>query len=475
MTPYNKTKIIATIGPASSSASALEELIRAGVDVCRLNFSHGDFEHHQQVIETIREINTRTHHHAAILVDLQGPKLRVGLIENDAANLETGKEVVLTNKECTGNESRLYVNYSQLPSDVKEGEMILIDDGKIKLRVTETNYKDEVKTIVENGGIVSSRKGVNLPNTKVSLPSLTEKDLRDLEFALKMNVDWIGLSFVRKASDITALKQIIAKEGKPIKVVAKIEKPEALTEIDYIINETDALMVARGDLGVELPMQDVPLIQKMLVQKCIRATKPVIIATQMMESMINNSSPTRAEVNDVANSVLDGADAVMLSGETSIGKFPVRAVEYMRNVVTSIEEKGFNYNREQHPDVTSDSYLSDAICYNACLMASQVGAKAIIGMTRSGYTAFKVASQRPRSDIFIFTDRPSLLAQLSLVWGVRGFFYESDAGANQTINELQELLKVKGLIHPNDIIVSLASMPFYEGGRTNMIKINKVK
>lgn len=475
MTTYNKTKIIATIGPASSSAAVLEELIRAGVDVCRLNFSHGDYEHHQQVIETIREINTRTHNQAAILVDLQGPKLRVGLVENDAANLETGKEVVLTNKECTGNESRLYVNYLQLPSDVREGEIILIDDGKIKLRVTETNYRDEVKALVESGGIVSSRKGVNLPNTKVSLPSLTEKDMRDLEFALNMNVDWIGLSFVRKASDIAALKQIIAKEGKPIKVVAKIEKPEALTEIDYIINETDALMVARGDLGVELPMQDVPLIQKMLVQKCIRATKPVIIATQMMESMINNSSPTRAEVNDVANSVLDGADAVMLSGETSIGKYPVRAVEYMRNVVTSIEEKGFRYNREQQPDVTSDSYLSDAICYNACLMASQVGAKAILGMTRSGYTAFKVSSQRPKSDIFIFTDRPSLLAQLSLVWGVRGFFYESEAGANQTINELQELLKVKGLIHTNDIIVNLASMPFYEGGRTNMIKINKVK
>ena len=475
MNSYNKTKIIATIGPASSSVQILEELIRAGVDVCRLNFSHGDFEHHQQVIEAIREINKRTHHHAAILVDLQGPKLRIGMVENDAALLEAGKEMILTTRECTGTGSRLYINYAQLPSDVKEGEIILIDDGKIKLRVMETNYKDEVKAIIENGGIVSSRKGVNLPNTKVSLPSLTEKDLRDLEFALKMNVDWIGLSFVRKASDITALRQIIAKEDKPVKVVAKIEKPEALTEIDYIIHETDALMVARGDLGVELPMQDVPLIQKMLVEKCIRATKPVIIATQMMESMIANSSPTRAEVNDVANSVLDGADAVMLSGETSIGKFPVRVVEYMRNVVTSIEEKGFRYNRNLQPDVTSDSYLSDAVCYNACVMSSQVGAKAIIGMTRSGYTAFKVSSQRPKSDIFIFTDRPSLLAQLSLVWGVRGFFYESEAGANQTINELQEILKTKGLISTNDIVVNLASMPFYEGGRTNMIKINKVK
>lgn len=475
MTPYNKTKIIATIGPASSSPQILEELIRAGVDVCRLNFSHGDYEHHRAVIESIREINGRTHHHAAILVDLQGPKLRIGMVENDAVFLETGNEVVLTTSECTGTASRLYVNYKQLPADAKEGEVILIDDGKIKLRVSSTNYKDEVTALVENGGIVSSRKGVNLPNTKVSLPSLTEKDLKDLDFAIGMEVDWIGLSFVRKASDIAALKQIIAKEKKQIKVVAKIEKPEALTEIDHIIHETDALMVARGDLGVELPMQDVPLIQKMLVQKCMRATKPVIIATQMMESMITSPSPTRAEVNDVANSVLDGADAVMLSGETSIGKFPVRVVEYMRNVVTSIEEKGFRYYRDQQPDVTSDSYLSDAVCYNACVMASQVGAKAIVGMTRSGYTAFKVSSQRPKSDIFIFTDQPSLLAQLSLVWGVRGFFYESEAGANQTINELQEQLKVKGLIHTNDVVISLASMPFYEGGRTNMIKINKVK
>ena len=475
MTPYNKTKIIATIGPASASPETLEELIRAGVDVCRLNFSHGDYDHHEQVIKAIREINERTHHHVAILVDLQGPKLRIGMMADDSAWLETGKTIILTTTECIGTSTRLYINYSQLPNDVKEGEMILIDDGKIKLRVVSTNYKDEVTAIVENGGNVSSRKGVNLPNTKISLPSLTPKDLQDLDFALKMNVDWIGLSFVRKASDIIALRQIIAKENKPIKIVAKIEKPEALDEIDFIIHETDALMVARGDLGVELPMQDVPLIQKMLVKKCIRATKPVIIATQMMESMITNSSPTRAEVNDVANSVLDGADAVMLSGETSIGKFPVRVVEYMRNVVTSIEDKGFLYNRDQQPDVTSESYLSDAVCYNACLMAAQVGAKAIVGMTRSGYTAFKVSSQRPKSDIFIFTDRPSLLAQLSLVWGVRGFFYESDAGANQTINELQELLKVKGLIESNDIVINLASMPFYEGGRTNMIKINKVK
>ncbi len=475
MIPYNKTKIIATIGPASSSPEVLEALILAGVDVCRLNFSHGDYENHSKVIASIREINIRTQSHVGILVDLQGPKLRIGMMENDAALLVAGKQILLTTKECIGTSSRLYINYPQLPSDVQEGELILIDDGKIKLRVSETNYKDEVKAVVENGGVVSSRKGVNLPNTKISLPSLTEKDLKDLDFALKMDVDWIGLSFVRKASDITALKKIIAKDGKQIKVVAKIEKPEALDDIDHIIHETDALMVARGDLGVELPMQDVPLIQKMLVQKCIRATKPVIIATQMMESMIANSTPTRAEVNDVANSVIDGADAVMLSGETSVGKFPVKVVEYMCSVVTSVEEKGFRYNREHLPDVTSESYLSDAVCYNACLMASQVGAKAIVGMTRSGYTAFKVSSQRPSSDIFIFTDRPSLLSQLSLVWGARGFYYESEAGANQTINELQEILKVRGLLETNDTVVSLASMPFYEGGRTNMIKINKVK
>uniref|UniRef100_UPI00374D30A8 pyruvate kinase n=1 Tax=Flavobacterium sp. TaxID=239 RepID=UPI00374D30A8 len=316
---YNKTKIVATIGPASSTYDVLKNMILAGVDVCRLNLSHGDEVLQKNVIDTIRKINAELNTNVSILVDLQGPKIRIGEVENNLIVLENDSEVVFSTHESIGNTKRLSINYLQFPSDVAIGDKILLDDGKIVLNVTGTNRKDEVIARVESGGNLSSRKGVNLPKTKVSLPSLTPKDLQDLKFAMDQEVDWIGLSFVRTVNDIIDLKNRIAQAGKKCRVIAKIEKPEALDEIDHIIHETDALMVARGDLGVELPMEEVPLIQKMLVNKCIQASKPVIIATQMMESMITNYTPTRAEVNDVANSVIDGADAVMLSAETSVG------------------------------------------------------------------------------------------------------------------------------------------------------------
>jgi pyruvate kinase len=475
--PFNKTKIIATIGPASSSPEVLEQLIIAGVDVCRFNFSHGDYAEYERIVNDIRRLNAKNDHHTAVLFDLQGPKLRVGDVTDNGVVLEQGKEVILTTNKCMGTAQRLYINYKQFPADAKADDIVLIDDGKIQLRVVETNYKDEVKTMVVSGGKVSSRKGINLPNTKISLPCLSEKDLQDLEFALRMNADWIGLSFVRSVQDIIELKKIISTDNNiaRAKVIAKIEKPEALREIDQIIHETDALMVARGDLGVELPMEEVPVIQKMLVRKCMQAAKPVIIATQMMESMITNSSPTRAEVNDIANSVFDAADAVMLSGETSIGAYPLKAVEYMRNVITSVEQKGFRFNRQHQPDVTSDSFISDSVCYNACVMASQVGAKAIAGFSRSGYTAFKVSSQRPRADVFIFTDRVALLSTLSLVWGVRGFLYESNGTTDETIMDIQNILKEKGYVKTDDIIINLASIPLAEKTRTNMIKLGKVR
>lgn len=472
--PFNKTKIVATIGPASNTYEVLRDLIRAGVDVCRLNLSHGDYSVHQQVIETIRRINEELRVHTAILIDLQGPKLRIGQVENEPALLVRGEELVFTSQECTGNAQQVYMNYRQFPQDVAIGDTVLIDDGKLSLRVTGTNRTDRVTAVVEIGGPLRSRKGVNLPNTKISLPSLTAKDLDDLQFALRMNVDWIGLSFVRTARDIIELKQIIAREGKRVRVIAKIEKPEALQEIDHIIRETDGLMVARGDLGVELPMEDVPLIQKMLVDKCIRASKPVIIATQMMESMINNATPTRAEVNDVANSVLDGADAVMLSGETSVGEYPVRVVESMRRIIQTVETQGYRYNRNNQPDITSDTFISDSVCYNAGVMASQVGARAIVGMTRSGYTAYRISAQRPSADIIIFTDVPSLLSVLSLVWGVRGYFYNKAVSTDQTIRDLQQILKEQGHVKSGDIMIHLASIPLEEQGRTNMIKLGRV-
>ena len=447
----------------------------AGVDVCRLNLSHGDDSVHAGVIKTIRQLNEEKSFHTSILVDLQGPKLRIGEVENNSIFLENGSEVIFSMHECVGTSKKLYMNYQDFAKDVAIDDKILIDDGKIVLNVTATNRKDEVHAVVESGGKLSGRKGVNLPKTKISLPSLTPKDLHDLEFALEQNVDWIGLSFVRNAADIIDLKERIKKAGRRCRVIAKIEKPEALVEIDAIIRETDALMVARGDLGVELPMEEVPLIQKMLVKKCIQATKPVIIATQMMESMITNYTPTRAEVNDVANSVIDGADAVMLSGETSVGLYPVRVVEHMRMIISKVEAKGYHYNRQYPPDKNSSTYISDSVCYNACEMASQVGANAIVGMTRSGYTAYKVAAQRPNTDIFIFTDRREMLNVLSLVWGCRGFYYDKHETTDVTIQDLQDILKKEGLVKENDIIINLTSIPLSDQGRTNMIKLGRVK
>ncbi len=475
MIPFNKTKIVATIGPASSSYDTLKAMILAGVDVCRINLSHGDYSHHKEVIRTIRAINRELSIHTSILVDLQGPKLRIGIVKDNAMTLNPGDIITFTTEECIGENGRLYMNYAQFASDVSVGETILIDDGKLKLRIVETNKRDLVKAEVESGGILSSKKGVNLPRTKISLPCLTTKDLADLDFAMSMDVDWIGLSFVRSANDIIELKHIIAREGKKIRVVAKIEKPEAIVEIDDIIEQTDALMVARGDLGVEMPMEQVPMIQKMLVRKAISAFKPVIIATQMMESMITNHAPTRAEVNDVANSVLDGADAVMLSGETSVGQYPVKVVEYMRNIITTVESEGYQYNRFHAPDKSSETYISDSVCYNACVMASQVDAKAIIGMTRSGYTAYQVSAQRPNADIIIFSDVPSLMSVLSLVWGVRCFFYDREVTTDETIIELQDILKEKGFVNSGDAIINLASIPLEDQGRTNMIKLGRVR
>jgi pyruvate kinase len=475
MIPFNKTKVVATIGPSSSSREILRQMILAGVDVCRLNLSHGTYDIHEKIIEHIRSINHELHCHTSVLIDLQGPKLRIGEVEKNEIFLEIGKEVELTTHESMGNAARLFINYIQFPKDVAIGDHVLIDDGKIQLTVTSTNGLDSVMAVVNSGGKLSSRKGVNLPKTKISLPSLTPKDMEDLSFALQQNVDWIGLSFVRTAQDIVDLKKIISSNQKKARVIAKIEKPEALLEIDHIIRETDALMVARGDLGVELPMEEVPLIQKMLVNKCIHASKPVIIATQMMESMITNSTPTRAEVNDVANAVLDGADAVMLSGETSVGMFPLKVVEYMRSIIATIEEKGYRYNRDHKPDIMSETFISDSVCYNACVMASQVDAKAIVGMTRSGYTAFKVASQRPKADILIFTDLQDVLSVLSLIWGVRGFYYSKSTTTDETITELQEILKEKKYVESGDIIINLASIPLAEQGRTNMLKLGKVK
>lgn len=472
---HSRTKIVATLGPASAKPEVLYSMFNAGLDVCRLNFSHGSQADHQKVIDTIRDINKKHKYNVGILADLQGPKIRIGMVKDGGINLVNGNKTIITTQECVGNEERIYITYENFPQDVKAGEIILLDDGKLQMRVLETNYKDEVVCEVVHGGILTSRKGVNLPNTKVSIPSLTVEDRKNLEFVLESDVEWIGLSFVRNANDIVELKDIIREKGKTARVVAKIEKPEAIANIDEIIAVTDAVMVARGDLGVEMPMEEVPLLQKMIVNKCRAASKPVIIATQMLESMITTPRPTRAEVNDVANSVLDGADAVMLSGETSVGEFPLIVIETMQKIVNNIEENNYPFHSEKFLKPKSDSFLGDAVCDSACFLSRQTDAVGIVTMTSSGYTAFEVASHRPKAPIFTFTSNESLLNTLSLVWGVRGFFYDKFESTDKTIEEVNDLLKKKKLVKKGDVVINTASVPLVKRSRTNTVKVTVIE
>ncbi len=468
-----RTKIVATIGPATSSYDQLGKLIDAGMDVVRINFSHGEHDTHLEVVERVRRLNDERGTHIAILGDLQGPKLRVGEL-GQGVTLEEGDTVTLTTKEPLGEE--IQVRYDSFAQDVKAGESILIDDGKLKLEVVETDGDSKVKAKVIHGGLLQSRKGVNLPYTVINQPCLTPKDRMDLEFAIEHDFDWVALSFVRTAADMTELKEIIARKKGKARVIAKIEKPQALMEIDEIISESDGLMVARGDLGVEIRMQEVPLVQKMLIRKCRQQSKPVIVATQMMESMITNFQPTRAEVNDVANAVLDGTDAVMLSGETSVGKHPIAVVQSMSSIIIHMEEHEEIY-RPLPPieNLDPERMISDAICETSAKLARSSDARGIVTMTHSGYTANKISSYRPKAHIFVFTGNHSLLAKLSLVWGVKGFYYDKMVSTDHTIADIKYILKKEGMVSEGDLLINIASIPISEQGMTNMLKLSKVK
>jgi pyruvate kinase len=474
---YNRTKIVATMGPASANKDVLLAMIKAGVNVCRLNFSHGKTEDHKKVIDTIREINEQHKTNVAILADLQGPKIRIGLVKDGGIHLVNGKHIIITTHECIGDDNQIYITYDTFPQDVQANEIILLDDGKIQMRVIETNKIDKVVCEVVHGGILTSRKGVNLPNTKVSIPSLTEEDLVNLHFVLECDVDWIGLSFVRNADDIIELKQIISRSGKAAKVIAKIEKPEAIDNIDAIIEATDGVMVARGDLGVEMPLEEVPLLQKMIARKCRAASKPVIVATQMLESMITTPRPTRAEVNDVANSVLDGADAVMLSGETSVGEFPLIVIETMAKIVRNVEEQGYPFNTPKGSDTNASSadYLINAVCESAVYLAEHASAVGVVSMTTSGYTAFQISSYRPKALTFIFTSNKHLLNALSLLWGVRTFYYDKLESTDQTISDVNNMLKAENLIQAGDVVINTAAIPIVKHGKTNMLKVSVIE
>ncbi len=469
-----KTKIVATMGPASDSTETLMSMIEAGLDVCRINFSHGTYEQHAQTIQNIKEADRRLGTNTSILADLQGPKLRVGMIEGGKMELIEGQELTFTTDEKMASGKKLFMSYPEFARDVRLGERILLDDGKLILETTSTDGKTEVKAKVVQGGTLTSKKGVNLPNTKISQPCLTQKDIDDLMFVLDLDVDWIGLSFVRSARDIIELRHLIKSKEKHARIIAKIEKPEAIEDIDDIIKETDGIMVARGDLGVEIPLQNVPLIQKMLIKKSLNNGKPVIVATQMMESMIESSTPTRAEVNDVANAVLDGADAVMLSAETSVGKHPLKVIETMVKIVKEVESVDSIYHHEFPPaEGNADRYITDSICFNATRLSNRVGAKAIITMTFSGYTGFKISSQRPKANIFLFTGNKNLLTQMSLVWGVRTFYYDKMVSTDHTMADIKYILKKQKLVKNGDLTIHIASMPINEAGMTNMLKLDK--
>jgi pyruvate kinase len=472
----HKTKIVATVGPACDTYDKLLELVIAGVNVFRLNFSHGSHEDKLAIIEHIRNINKTQPYNIAILADLQGPKLRVGEIANNALEIKAGDILTFTNEKCVGTLEKIYVSYPNLAGDVTMGNVIMIDDGKLEVKVCGIEKNGDVKVQVVLGGILSSKKGINLPDTKISLPALTEKDLADLEFIIEQKCDWVALSFVRSVKDIVILRSKLDEKNSKTKIIAKIEKPEALVNIRDIIIESDGIMVARGDLGVELPVEQIPLIQKELIRKCIHRAKPVIVATQMMESMMERVKPNRSEITDVANAVLEGADAVMLSGETAAGNYPTLVVQTMRKIIAEVEKKEYRYNRSEDlkPQPHSPSFHSDAMCYNACKIAEDVEASALIGMTQSGYTAFMLSSYRPSAPLYIFTKEKSLVNQLSLSWGVRAFYYSEEESLDDIVQDQIDILKERGFVKTDDVVVNTGSTPVSMHLSTNLIKLTKV-
>ncbi len=470
------TKIVATLGPATSSKKVLKAMLESGVNIFRINFSHANYKDVEERIQMIRELNEKYGYNAGILADLQGPKLRVGVMKEEVIVNKGDIITFATGEEFQGTAERVYMNYESFPRDVKAKERILLDDGKLIFEVVKTNGKNEVEAKVIQGGPLRSRKGVNLPNTNISLPALTEKDVKDAEFAVKKQVDWMALSFVRHAQDIKKLQDLINKHGDyKIPIVAKIEKPEGVKNIDEIVQACDGLMVARGDLGVEIPANEVPLIQKELVLKAKKARIPVIIATQMMETMISSLTPTRAEVNDVANSVMDGADAVMLSGETSVGKYPVEVIQKMSEIIRSVEHSKLITVPHDPPHIKTKRYITKSVCYHAALMANEIDAKAICTLTNSGYTAFQISAWRPDAKILAFTSNKRILTQLSLLWGVNAYYYDKFVSTDDTVEDVNQIAKDKKVVKKGDFVVNLAAMPIGNKGMVNTLRVSEIE
>ena len=475
--PNNKkTKIVATLGPACSTKEVLKNMIDAGVNVFRVNFSHADYSDVKEKIDLIRGLNEEFGYTTAILGDLQGPKLRVGVMKEDVVVNDGDLITFQTAEDIPGTAQRVYMNYKEFPKDVNPGERILLDDGKLIFEAVETDKKTEVICKVIQGGPLKSKKGVNLPNTKVSLPALTKKDIKDAIFAIEQKVDWIALSFVRTAEDLMELQELISKHSDhKIPIIAKIEKPEGVANIDKIVAYCDGLMVARGDLGVEVPAHEVPLIQKKLVNRAKTARIPVIIATQMMETMITSLTPTRAEVNDVANSVMDGADAVMLSGETSVGNYPVQVIEKMTQIIVAVEDSPLIQVPQNTPQVRTKRFITKSICHHAAMMANVIKAKAICTLTNSGYTAFQISAWRPSAHILVFTSNKRILTQLNLLWGVRSFYYDKHVSTDDTVTDVNQMARDRGFVDKGDFLINLAAMPVADKGMVNTLRVSEIE
>jgi len=476
MSTNKKTKIVATLGPACSTREIIKNMIDAGVNVFRVNFSHADYADVKQKISIIRGLNEEFGYTTAILGDLQGPKLRVGVME-DGVVVNDGDLITFTTAEdIIGTSKKVFMKYQNFPNDVNPGERILLDDGKLIFEIVETDKKTEVLAKVIQGGELKSKKGVNLPNTKISLPAMTEKDVADAIFAIEQELDWIALSFVKTPRDLQDLQELIAKHSKyKIPIVAKIEMPEALENIDRIVAYCDALMVARGDLGVELPAHEVPLVQKELIRRAKTARIPVIVATQMMETMITSLTPTRAEVNDVANSVMDGADAVMLSGETATGNYPVQVIQKMTQIIEAVEDSPLIQVPQNTPQVRTNRFITKTICHHAASMANVIKAKAICTLTNSGYTAFQISAWRPSAHILVFTSNKRILTQLNLLWGVKSFYYAKSVSTDDTVTDVNEIARLKGFVKKGDFLINLAAMPITDKGMVNTLRVSEIE
>ena len=472
---YKKTKIICTIGPAVGTVEKICQLIDAGMDAARLNFSHGTHEIHKIYYDNIREAGKIKNKMIAVIQDLSGPKIRVGKLDNGSIELIENSFIKITSVDITGNEKMFSTNYPELISDVRKDELILLDDGKLKLRVVSNEVIDnEIECEIMNGGLLKENKGINLPNTKLNLPSLTKKDIADLEFGLKEGVDFVAMSFVRTADDIKMLREIINNNNANVPIIAKIERPEAVVNIDSIISETDVIMVARGDMGVEISTEEVPIIQKKIIRKCNIAIKPVITATQMLESMIEHSSPTRAEASDIANAILDGTDCVMLSAETSTGAYPVIAVSTMKKIILKTETiKKTNYFKDMFVEDSPENTLH-TICNSAAEIATRVNAKAIITITHTGKSPLLLSNHRPTAQIISATFDYTIIKRCKLIWGVESILINKSNDYQETARAIKENIISNEILNEGDRIVIIFPMPFSQSESANAIQVSQI-